>query len=421
MRPKLFLLLLLFFLPSCGQQVTVTVDTSVTLGKANEGLAGVTWNGGNVELLAPFTPASVRFGGRLDEVSPSPDVIDVSGLVAKALRVRTMGSEPIITLSHTPLWLATVPPPDCYEDRRDVPCSPTAMAPTDFVVWENLIHDIVLQLVLSPAHVRSFEVWNEPNNTRSWADTDANFLLTAAASHRAVLRVQEETGFLLSLGGPATGEVSSIISSYWSLVAPDFVSWHHYTRDPLDYTEDANAVRSMTSQSEALVVSEWNHYGRKDDTRATAAGAAFVAASLIEMEQAGISRANFYRGVSSGSDDDAAGLVLADGTRRPSWWVFDAWKRIKGQRVLVGDSSDKVWTRAVQSSGRLDVLVAVPLDGDTASYSVELNVKGCAPTDGQVRVLDASNPTLSNTMPASNRVVLTSPAVAWATYSCGSK
>lgn len=413
---------------------TVTVHIDRAEGPAVTALAGVTWNAGDLGLLKPFAPPWVRFGARLDEVSPRKGEIDLQRVIDKAGTVRTLGGEPVVTLSQTPEWLARTPPPGCREDRRDVPCSTAAMAPTDLDQWQSLVHDVVVRLAESKAKVTRFEVWNEPNNTRSWADTEDRFVATALASHRAVAAAARETGLDLVLGGPATGEVSDVIGRYVAAAEkqgtrPGFVSWHHYTRDPIDYRTDAAAVRRMLPAGERepdLVVSEWNHYGRKGDARTGPQGAAFALASLIEMEDAGVDRATIYRGVAVGTGSAAAGLITGDGTRRSSWWVLDAWSDLAGRRVAVDGSAprDGLWARASRDGDRVDVLLASYEDGGEPDHEVAVRLDGdCQATAATVRRIDGS----SRGFDRPERVRLQgltlralAPAALWVSVDCGS-
>ena len=407
----------------------VTVHIDQPAGDAVTDLAGVTWNGGDLELLAPFYPPSVRFGARLDDVSHAPGQLDLGDLIAKGKRVRAMGGVPVVTLSQMPAWLARTPPPGCRETRRGVPCSTSAMGPTDLATWQTLVHDVVVGLATSDAAITDFEVWNEPNNTRSWADTDRAFIDMAMASHRGVASAATETGLDLVLGGPATGEVSDLIGAYAAAAQsqgtpPGFLSWHHYTRDPLDYGRDAARLRQMVATGR-LVVSEWNHYGRKNDDRVGAVGAAFALASLIEMEDAGVDRANIYRGVAVGTGPEAAGLITGDGVKRSSWWVLDAWSDLSGHRVAV-DGSDPaagLWVRATRSGDRVDLLVASYADKTTVDHGVDVILGGCVATTAIIRRIDPKSPsfTAAKTVPlAGLHLDITSPAALWVTATCPS-
>ncbi len=411
-------LVALLVAPSCrpvGSSVTVHVDQPA--GPAVTALAGVTWNGGDIEQLEPFVPQTVRFGAQLDEAAPGPGRLELAGVVAKARRVRAMGAIPVVTLSKMPAWLARPVPPGCRETRRGVPCASSAMGPTDLPLWGLLVRETVT--VLAAAGVYDFEVWNEPNNVRSWADTEDRFIDLAVTSHAAVAQVRAETGLPLTIGGPATGEVGGLLGRYTAAVHPDFVSWHDYAKDPAGYRRDASAARALLPPGPEpdLVVSEWNLYGRKTDARVGAPGAAFALAALIGMESAGIDRANIYRGVATGTGPEAAGLITGDGVKRSSWWVLDAWSDLHGQRLAV-DAPTGVAIRATRNGGRVDVLAAAY----SADLDETLTIDGCTYDTATVRRIDARTSGFDRptTVGADGlRLTAKAPSALWITVDCG--
>ena len=404
--------------PSCQPDPqAITVHADQPLGPAVVNLAGVTWNGGDLEALLPFVPPSVRFGAQLDEASPREGVLDLSDVIDKAQRVRAMGGVPVVTLSKMPAWLARPVPPGCRETRRGVPCVSSAMGPTDYDKWGRLVDDVVT--TLAGHGVYAYEVWNEPNNVRSWADTEDRFLTTAFATHVAVDRARRDTGLLLAIGGPATGEVSDLLDRYIYTTHPDFISWHDYAKDPTAYRDDAAKVRSLLPPGPEpdLVVSEWNLYGRKTDARVGAPGAAFALAALIEMESAGIDRANIYRGVATGTGPEAAGLITGDGAKRSSWWVLDAWSKLHGQRLAV-DAPNGVTIRATRNGDRVDVLAAAY----GADLDLPLTVDGCTYDTATVRRIDKhstgfDHPTIVDARGL--RLKAKAPTALWVTLDCG--
>lgn len=403
--------------PSCQPDPqTVTVHANQPIGPAVTNLAGVTWNGGDLEQLLPFVPPSVRFGAQLDEASPAEGVLDLSDVIDKAQRVQAMGGVPVVTLSKMPAWLARPVPPGCRETRRGIPCASSAMGPKSLVQWHQLVYSVVTMLA---AHgVYAFEVWNEPNNVRSWADTEDQFLDTVIITHQAVTRVRRETGLPLTIGGPATGEVSGLLSRYAWAVRPDFVSWHDYAKDPTAYRDDAAKVRSLlrSGPDPDLVVSEWNLYGRKTDARVGAPGAAFALAALIGMENTGIDRANIYRGVATGSGPEAAGLITGDGVKRSSWWVLDVWSKLPGQRLAVSAPSG-TWVRATRSGNSVDVLAAAY----GADLDLPLVVDGCVATTAMVSRIDKHSTGFDRliVVPAQGlRLKAKAPSALWVTLDC---
>lgn len=416
---------------SAEDSATVTVDVDSTDGPAARGLAGVTWNTGDVSLVSPLEPAFVRTGAQLPDVSPSEGVVELDALFERVDTILEVRSRPLILLNKMPPWLAKPVPPDCRQDRRDqAPCPDTAMGPQDLAVFEDLIEEIVRGLAERYDRDLAFELWNEPNNPKSWADSEELFIDTTLAMHRAIAQVEEDTGLDMTVGGVALGEVSPVLGRYREAAVdqgtpPDFISWHNYTRDPLDYRRDAAEVRELIGDpSMPLSITEWNHYGRKGDERETADGAAFNLASMIEMERAGVSEASFYRSVSFGRKAGDAGLVTGKGTPRPSWWTLQLWRSLDGDRLAVSgdDPEGGLWSRATRNGDQVDVILSSYADRSAVKHDVGLKLGGsCDASTATVRRIDSKSLAFNSPRTVdldALSVPMDGPAAVWVSVDC---
>ncbi|MGH3473358.1 MAG: GH39 family glycosyl hydrolase [Aeromicrobium sp.] len=412
----------------------MTVDVDRPAGPAVRDLAGVTWYAGDLSLVSPLKPAFVRTDARLEEVSPQEGVLEFDALFERVDTILSVGSRPLILLNRMPSWLARPVPANCTQDRRgQAPCPPTAMGPNDLAAWEQLVEEIVRGLAERFDRDLAFEVWNEPNNMKSWSDSEELFIDTAMAMHRAIARVEEQTGLDLMAGGVALGEVGPLLSSYHEAAVkqgtpPDFISWHDYTRDPLDYRRDVEEVRTLIADPNLpLVITEWNHYGLKGDERNTAEGAAFNLASLIEMERAGVSQANFYRSVSVRQEPSDAGLVTDTGTPRPSWWSLQLWRSLKGDRLSVSgdDPEGGLWSRATRDGDQVDVILSSYADQGTAAHDVALDISGaCDASTATVRRIDPKSSNFGSKREVdldSLTMTMGNPAAVWVSVDCSGK
>ena len=416
---------------SAEDSATVTVDVDSPSGPAARDLAGVTWNTGDLSLVSPLKPAFVRTGSQLEDISPEEGVVELDDLFKRVDTILDVGSRPLILLNHMPPWLAKPVPPDCKQDRREqAPCPSTAMGPKDLDAWEDLIEEIVRGLADHYDRDLAFELWNEPNNKKSWADSEELFIETTMAMHRAIARVEKDTGLDMTVGGVALGEVSPLLARYEEAAVeqgtpPDFISWHDYTRDPLDYRRDVAQVRSLIADpSVPLALTEWNHYGQKGNDRNTATGAAFNLASLIEMENAGLGQANFYRSVSFGRKAADAGLVDGTGTPRPSWWTLQLWRSLQGDRLAVSgdDPEGGLWARATRDGDQVDVILSSYAEKSAVSHDVALNLSGtCDASTATVRRIDAKSADFGAKRKVDLKaltVPLGGPAAAWVSVDC---
>jgi len=439
MLPRFVMVLLLVALglmspvtASAEDSTTVTVNADRRAGPATQNLAGVTWNTGELPLVSPLKPAFVRTSARLDEVSPAEGDLELDVMAERVDTILRLGSRPLILLSRMPPWLARPVPSDCREDRREqAPCQSTAMGPRDLAAWEQFIEGLVRGLAERFDRDLAFELWNEPNSPRFWADSEQLFIDTTMAMHRAIARVEKETGLDMTVGGVAVAQVDSLLGRYREAAVkqgtpPDFISWHDYSRDPLDYRRDVAEIRDLIADpSMPLVLTEWNHYGRKGNERNTAAGAAFNLASLIEMERAGITQASFYRSVSYGRRKPSdAGLVTSEGKPRPSWWTLQLWRSLGGDRLIVSgdDPEGGLWARATRDGDQVDVILSSYDQKGAVAHDVTLNLRGaCDASTATVRRIDSKSADFGHKREAdldSLIVPLAGPASAWVSVDC---
>lgn len=378
--------------PGVEPDAVVTVDAVSTVGHSNLRLGGLGWNTGpTLEPVAPLRPLTVRIDASLESLCGVGDAAPTLGRLAPALEraraVRALGAQPLVILSYMPPCLAA----PGFGD-------PTRRRPRDLDEWEGLVARVVTAFVEASPGPYRFEVWNEPDLPVFWQDTLPSFLAMALRTHRAVGAVAAGTQHRLEVGGPAAAFADpSWIVPYVSSVRTaglplDFVSWHHYgnspflgpdgnegfipellyrllahrnpTTSPRAYGFQVERVREWVGAALAgsglapeLVLDEWNvSAGGFDVRHDTHEGAAFAAGTLIEMERAGLDAADFYRAISSQPRGDW-GLVFPDGSRKPAWWVFRAWRATKGARVetLGDDPARGLWARATRGPHRVDV------------------------------------------------------------------
>ncbi len=177
--------------------------------------------------------------------------------------------------------------------------------------------------------IRYWEIWNEPENRPvMWSGTDGDYLRlyqTAAAGIKG--RFPD-----LKVGGPALGASGSFVKGQFiptefaisflkmcrrDKVPLDFFSWHCYTADPAELVARSWAIRRLLdsqgfTETESHL-NEWNFLPgntwmpitragtptvrqRYYEEMAGAAGAAFIAASLLELQDAPIDICNLYHG-----------------------------------------------------------------------------------------------------------------------------
>jgi len=174
-----------------------------------------------------------------------------------------------------------------------------------------------------------WEIWNEPENRPvMWTGTDAQFLELYRVTARRLRSEFKE----IKIGGPGFGyygrfdgtnlEPSPFCAAFLDTcrresLPLDFFSWHCYTDNPAELAARAQAVRRLLDsygfdKSESHL-NEWNYLPgnswdilardaapevrqRAAERMTGAEGAAFLAASLIELQDAPVDVANFFHG-----------------------------------------------------------------------------------------------------------------------------
>jgi hypothetical protein len=396
----------------------VRVDLADSIGPANQELTGVVWNaGGSIDPLAAVHPAMVRLDASLQDRSQGPDQLDLQPLLDRISQTRAIGAEPLVLLSYMPRWLG--------EPRAREGQDPSRMGPYDLDAWQDLITEVVRTVATAPDPAYRFEVWNEPDiGFVFWHDTPERFVEMALRTHRAVADVAAATGLPLEVGGPAAAfGLNDNMVDYLRAVADaglplDFVSWHNYANSPflgpdgaegnlpqdlyellagrnpdaspLRYSAEIEDIRARVDAALAgsglspeLWIDEWNVSGGGYDLRHDSAeGAALVAGTLVEMERAGLDAASIYRAVSGGESRPGDwGIVRADGTPKPAWWVFRAWWAMTGDRLRTSgdDGTTGLWARATRDGGCVSVLLANFVATGAPARTVQVDLDGALP------------------------------------------
>jgi hypothetical protein len=422
---------------------TVTVDLAQPIGPVNQDLTGVVWNSGSsIAPVADIHPEMVRLDASLQDRSPAPGQLDLDPLLDRVSQIRAIDAEPLVLLSYMPRWLGG---PRVTRPGQN----PTRMGPYDLDLWQDLIEEVVRTVATAPDPAYRFEVWNEPDiGIIFWHDTPERFIEMALRTHRAVANVKAETGLPLEVGGPASAiglGLGDSMVPYLRAVADaglplDFVSWHNYANTPflgpdgaegnldpaiydalkgtnpdttpLAYSAEIAEHRATIAEALAgtgldpeLWIDEWNVSGGGYDFRHdNAVGAALVAGILVEMERAGLDRAAIYRAISGGQNRAGDwGIVTADGTPKPTWWVFRAWWAMTGTRLATrgDDATSGLWARATSDGGCVSVLLANFVATGSPARAVRLDLDGQLPhcrgrRTTTVSALDTASTTLAD-------------------------
>jgi alpha-L-arabinofuranosidase len=221
-----------------------------------------------------------------------------------------LGITPYISLDATPQVLGGRTPPlkgNILAERRSFATAFTAEPPTDIEAFGTIVRDLVYHVIKEKGYqVPYWGVWNEPDTPPFWKGTRDQYFQIYAASARAVRSVDPA----LKIGGPE----SAVYNPAWfeglvrfcaeQKLPLDFVSWHYYSSNLSSFTEagiliDTASKKYGLARPPAMIVGEWcgkaSFVPRKSGPSQRALNyllndwnAAFMAASLIEMQRAGV-------------------------------------------------------------------------------------------------------------------------------------
>ena len=380
-----------------GGTATIAVSDRSTGATIRPALTGVVWHdtGAPLTTLAPLSVRTVRIDASLQAISPARGVVNVQPLLDRISAVRAVGGDPLVILSYMPKWLGSCTLP--FADATF--CKPAALDD-----WGALIRQVVNAVATAPSgNATRFEVWNEPDLLVSWMDTPWSWLDVAARTGREIMGVERALGRRLSFGGPASfipdpfNIGTFLLRMYAEGVRVDFVSWHWYANypffgpdgnefptlapvypllghrnpflSPMGYGVQINAVRALVAAKAALAgqpvpalyIDEWNlSAGGFDNRNGTNEAAAFAAATLIEMQNAGLDEAMMYRATDKEANPGDWGMTTMAGAKKPVWGALKFWQELAGEQLDVrgSDPVGGVWAIASRDAGRVTVLVA---------------------------------------------------------------
>ncbi|MDB6070820.1 MAG: hypothetical protein JWL81_1991 [Verrucomicrobiales bacterium] len=328
--------------------------------------------------------------------------------------VRLTGSEPVYRLG---------------ESIEHTTVKRYAHPPADMEKWAAVCRGIIRHYNAGWAHgfhhnIRYWEIWNEPENRPAcWSGTDDDYLRLYRV---AALSIKKEFPEIM-IGGPALGASGSLENGVFKPtdfarnfvvmcrrdnVPLDFFSWHCYTSNPSEISQRAVGIRQFLVdagfQKTESHLNEWNYLpgnswqpGSKESEPAArqawheemtgAAGAAFAAATLIELQDAPADVCNFFHGEVGGF-----GMFTEHGAPNK---VHEAFLAFHG----LLETPERVQTRGARP-GRLAFAAGLNPDGRAATLLVS-SVTGESPaiilkwknlpwpeaTTAEIRIINATS------------------------------
>ncbi|MBQ3342888.1 MAG: hypothetical protein IJG84_13385 [Kiritimatiellae bacterium] len=270
-------------------------------------------------------------------------------------------------------------------------------------------------------NIKYWEIWNEPEGYVSmWCPPEgtehlSGDALTAKRDElrgkfveffvKVLRRLKTEFGDEIKVGGPAlcsynTVWLNDILKACRDAgVAPDFISWHGYARDPMQYSREADLGRKLCDSYGfpkcELILNEWHYFGENyswgdmqrcsdpavkariwegPDSHNGIRSACFTLAALANLERSKMTQAYYYGCRHTGS------WGFKDELQR-KYKVFYALKQfgdiVKGYSTICDSTSDGTITLfpVKDAAGRKALLV---VDYGGVNRTISVSVKGVA-------------------------------------------
>jgi hypothetical protein len=355
---------------------------------------------------------SVPFGGiRLwdtytswEEIETSQGTYDWRNLdVWLAIAARNH-KDVLYTLGRTPQWISAQPSATCYYGNDGCAATPADVDSGDNA-WKGFITALVEHSLASPtAHIKYYELWNEPQLAKSWSGTFAQLSIMAKDAYSIVHTLDPSA---LVVGPSPTGpNPAAWLQSYYAAGGAnpqDIVAFHAYVgSNPemiLSITDDIRSVMSSYGIGNAPVWVTEGSWGL-NTTLTDAQQAAYLAQEHIFLWSKNVSRYYWYAWGNSkwGTLWDTTHGVHPSGT---AYGFLYNW--LVGSVTSLSpcaQEADATWTcRLILANGNPAEIVW------NASASKSWTVSP-AFTSYQTLDNDTVNPILGNTVTIENRPIL---------------
>lgn len=237
-------------------------------------------------------------------------------------RVEEHGGKVVISLLGMPRWLSSRPRDDKRIESGDLAVW-SASAPKDYNQWAEVVHAIVDYYSNTLGLHALYKVWWEPEGPR-WQGTEEEFFKLYRYTVIGARRANKNA----MVGGPSPASWGSV---FWrnrqagrnepmmqnfiqycaktpvpelglDRVPIDFLVWHQFQSDPsLGFRRATTAIRGWLKQfgypqTTPTLIGEWSTWkssGELSPERDTAYTASYAIATLIGMDQAGITWHSF--------------------------------------------------------------------------------------------------------------------------------
>jgi hypothetical protein len=249
------------------------------------------------------------------------------------------GAKPVLALSYMPSVIA--------KDGNII------NPPNDWNQWAAVVEATITHFSGKGARNISgiyYEVWNEPDLEQfgKWGlGGDKNYLTLYKYAADGAAAAKNVNQFYL--GGPATTGLYKnwVLALVQSGSRLNFLSWHSYLSDPLQYAKDQHDVVTWLLPFPAYtlipkLITEFGFTGRKSEGYNGTYAMAHAAASFRQLISGGPTYVLSFELKDGPSDSNSGwGLITNDGSKKkPRYYVYNFLDEMAGTRLyLTGEGS----------------------------------------------------------------------------------
>lgn len=296
------------------------------------------------------------------------------------------------------------------ESIEHAPVKRHVWPPKDFAKWARICEHIIRHYNEGWAdghhwNIAYWEIWNEPDNgIACWGGTNEEFFdfFETAAKHLTACFPSCNIGGPALAGNFAWGE-RFLREMRKRGVPMDFFSWHRYTADAHSLRDTAYKYRALMDdcgyRDAEMLLDEWNYMedwsNQAPSYRKLVAmhGAAFCAASLIEMQHSPVNVAAYFEAdvvkewCGLFEVEDMAIGTNNNGKLRPRkpFYAFRAFNDLYKMETEVFSESDdtNVFVCASSNGEKAGAMIAVYGAEDRTSYTM-VRLNGLPEDDGRI-------------------------------------
>jgi len=282
------------------QTATVTVSTSEFTGALDMGRMALGQGGLSVEPMWESRAAEIRalrpriirlFIQEYFNLLPERGRYNFADLDRSVDLILRTGATPLMNIDFKPRVLYPKIDQDIVE-------------PNDWNEWGRLISAMVKHYKERGAGIRYWEVSNEPDIGEDggcpYRFKPESYVVYYQRTAAAIREADTEA----RVGGPALANwISPILPALLEFCAKghaplDFVSWHGYTSNPVDFRRSTESVKKLIAAHPSLhpetMLNEWNLALMKPDENNLTVQPAFILETIWNMLEAGLDYSCYY-------------------------------------------------------------------------------------------------------------------------------